>query len=219
MSRLDFVTFAIVAACVVALIFLVYKTMKMYTKSDTPTTNTEETIGDTEQYDDENTYTFDEEDGEEIDDTATTDATNTGNTSGTDSSTSSDNGEDEVASNDNKSSGNASSDNTNSNTNSSPSSSSSNDDEEDDFPSSYNSNDGRYMVLAGSYQQEVNAKQQAAKLRRMGYEDAEVSKFNRGAYASVLVDRFDSQSDARSLERELKNKGIEAYVLRKRGSR
>ena len=205
MSRLDFVTFAIVAACVFALVFLVYKTMKMYTQPDVSTNPTEEVEDNADLYDDENTYTFDEE-GEEItDDSEQPDAAENHSTNDADAG----NENEQTTDNKNASSKDSSND---------LSSNTSTKDNSNGVPSSYNNNTGKYMVLAGSFRQKANANAYAAQLQGMGYEDAEVSIFNRGTYATILVNRFDSQSDARALKRELSEKGVEAYVLKKRGN-
>lgn len=75
---------------------------------------------------------------------------------------------------------------------------------------------GEYLVLAGSFSIKSNAESHARKIRDLGYSNAAVEPFNRGAYAVVMVDRFRSESEARNLVKELKGKGIEAYVHQKR---
>lgn len=73
--------------------------------------------------------------------------------------------------------------------------------------------EGKYMVLAGSFRYKSNAEQMVRKLRKLGYEEAEIGYTNRGAYAVALVRRYDDLSAARSLVEELKNKhSIEAIV-------
>ncbi len=74
------------------------------------------------------------------------------------------------------------------------------------------SSEGKYMVLAGSFKQRANAETQVANLRKKGFANAEVSLFNRSAYAVVLVDRFDNYSDAKQLVADLKAKGVDALV-------
>ena len=80
------------------------------------------------------------------------------------------------------------------------------------------SNDGlgAFMVLAGSYTVKQNAEIEASRLRKKGYDNASVELFNRGKYASVLVDRFESEADAKALAKKLKEGGLEAFVLKKR---
>lgn len=71
---------------------------------------------------------------------------------------------------------------------------------------------GKYMVLAGSFKQRANAETQVASLRKKGFANAQVSMFNRSAYAVVLVDRFDNYSAAKQLVADLKAKGVDALV-------
>jgi hypothetical protein len=75
---------------------------------------------------------------------------------------------------------------------------------------------GDFMVLAGTFSVAENAQEMVRKLSDLGYTGASVEPFDRGKYSVVLVARFDSFSQASSLEKELKGKGIEAYVKRKR---
>ncbi len=77
--------------------------------------------------------------------------------------------------------------------------------------------EGEYLVLAGSYRIRDNADREVRKLQRLGYANAEATIFNRGAYATVLVERFESMDDARAMVKELKSKhGIDSYVQRRR---
>lgn len=73
-----------------------------------------------------------------------------------------------------------------------------------------------YLVLAGSYKYKSNAEVLAKRLHRMGYNSAKVELFNRGAYAVVLVDRFNALIDAKDLVKELAGKGVESRVMEKR---
>jgi len=50
----------------------------------------------------------------------------------------------------------------------------------------------------------------------MPMENATIGKFNNSAYASLIVDRFDSSAEAKRYVKSLKNKGIDAYVHKKR---
>lgn len=75
---------------------------------------------------------------------------------------------------------------------------------------------GRYMVIAGSFEQMSHAQKQLRKVQKLGYSNARVEKFNKGAYASVLVDRFDKASQAKALANTLKSKGLDAMVLVKK---
>jgi len=74
----------------------------------------------------------------------------------------------------------------------------------------------RFLVVAGTYKQMSNAEVQLKKLKNMGYTYARIGKFNRATYASIIVDRFSSVSEAKKLVRTLEDKGIPAYVHKKR---
>lgn len=75
---------------------------------------------------------------------------------------------------------------------------------------------GRYMVIAGSFKEMSRAKEQLRRVQKLGYNTARIEKFNRGTYASVLVDRFDQDSQAKALMNTLKSKGLDAMVLAKK---
>ena len=75
---------------------------------------------------------------------------------------------------------------------------------------------GKYMVIAGSFKNTGSAQTQLKQVKKMGYANARIEKFNRGAYATVLVDRFANSGSAKSLVNTLKSKGIDAMVLEKR---
>jgi cell division septation protein DedD len=77
---------------------------------------------------------------------------------------------------------------------------------------------GNYLVLAGSFRVRQNGDIEAARIRKLGYPDAEVVLFNRGAYATVLVSRFESSNEAEQLVKKLKGQKVEAYVHKKRGA-
>lgn len=75
---------------------------------------------------------------------------------------------------------------------------------------------GDFMVLAGSFSKRENADNHVSDLKKKGYNNSRVEIFDKGAFAVVLVDRFSSESDARTLVKELKDKHkIESYVKRK----
>ena len=75
---------------------------------------------------------------------------------------------------------------------------------------------GRYMVIGGSFEQMSLAKKELRKIQKAGYPNARVEKFNRGTYASILVERFEKAGDANALVKRLKGKGFDAMVLIKR---
>jgi cell division septation protein DedD len=73
--------------------------------------------------------------------------------------------------------------------------------------------EGKYMVIAGTFRQMANADRMVSRLRKMGYNETRISKFDRGKYAVALVNRFSSLNSARQLERDLESKGIDAEVI------
>ncbi len=75
---------------------------------------------------------------------------------------------------------------------------------------------GSSMVLAGSFREMANAEAMVSKVKKLGYESASVEKFDRGAFAVALVDRFDSYAEANALVKELAKKGVEATVYKKK---
>lgn len=81
-------------------------------------------------------------------------------------------------------------------------------------PSSYNST-GEFMVVAGSFSMRYNAESQVKRLKSLGYGNARVEIFNGGALATALVDRFDDYDRAKRLVNELKGKGVDCFVKRK----
>jgi cell division septation protein DedD len=78
---------------------------------------------------------------------------------------------------------------------------------------------GNYLVLAGAFTIMANAEVQAARLKKMGFSEARVALFNRGKYATVLVDRFENKSDATALVSRLGESGVDAYVHLKRAAK
>lgn len=87
---------------------------------------------------------------------------------------------------------------------------------EEPAPAPASSASGSYMVLAGSFREMANAEAMVAKVKKLGYESASVEKFDRGAFAVALVDRFDSYAEANALVKELAKKGVEATVYKKK---
>jgi len=71
---------------------------------------------------------------------------------------------------------------------------------------------GKYMLLAGSYLIEDNAQSMVKKLKKLGYADAEVVIFNMSQYHSVCAGRYSSLSSAQQESGTLKRKGIDNYV-------
>lgn len=80
------------------------------------------------------------------------------------------------------------------------------------------SSSGDFMVLAGSFRLRSGAEAEVQRLKRLGYENAEVTLFNNGAFAAVLVDRFTDLNKAETLVNELQTQhSVPAYVHEKRG--
>ena len=214
MSRLDIITIAIVVICLAALGYLVYKIAGLY-KTEEPTTSITEGYDNNEGAD-EQTYTdWDDEvaaagddvdlDDDELGSYADTDEATTTDGSSNYSADELDSGSDiaeEASSNDDSASSNGSG--------GSGASESATAATYDNTPRSTST--GKYMVIAGSYRQRTNADSQASKLRGMGYNNTEVTLFDRGTFAVVLVDRFSSYGDAKRLVNELTGKGIDAIV-------
>lgn len=203
MSRLDYLTIGIVILCVVALGFLVYRTIGLMNAptSSQQTTQTESNETPTSYEDDG--YTYDDE-GEIVSDNAAQPTSNDMDLDDEDVQTYS---EDEIANEPIDTE-------TDDRIEEKPTSV-----EENDFVDSDASGVGDYLVLAGSYRIRSNAESEVRRLKNMGYSNARVALFNNGAYAGVLVDRFEAVGDANALSKELKGKRVEAYVQKKRGSR
>lgn len=211
MSKLDVLTIAIVIVCLAALGYLVYKIVNLVNPPEEPTTSIQDSYEDTAGTDDKTYQDWDDEvdsaegdvdlDDEQVDSYTDTDE-NVPGAAGTNATA------DEM---DDKTTGLAENNTSTTSTGSTattPAPAASN--------SSSTNSSGRYMVLAGSYRQRVNADNQVARLRKMGYNSAEVSLFDRGSYAVVLVDRFSTYGDAKRLVNELAAKGVDAIVDEKK---
>ena len=74
---------------------------------------------------------------------------------------------------------------------------------------------GDYMVIAGSYLLEENARKMINKLKQMGYSNAEIVYFNQSQYHSICAGRYNSSSSASQTAQSLKSSGIDSYVHRK----
>ena len=74
---------------------------------------------------------------------------------------------------------------------------------------------GDYMVIAGSYLLEDNARKMIRKLQGMGYNNAEIVYFDQSQYHSICAGRYDSKSTAKETSSRLKGNGIDSYVHRK----
>ena len=74
------------------------------------------------------------------------------------------------------------------------------------------SNQGSYLLLAGSYLIEDNASDMVKKLRKMGYNNAEVVVFDMSQYHSVCAGRYSNISTAKQESSSLKRQGVDNYV-------
>lgn len=71
-------------------------------------------------------------------------------------------------------------------------------------PKSYSSGSAyKYMVIAGSYTGETNAKNAVKKLKRLGYDKAEVIRFYNSEYYSVCAGRYSGMDSATKLKDKL----------------
>lgn len=76
---------------------------------------------------------------------------------------------------------------------------------------------GQYMIMGNSYRQVINAEQEVRDLKKKGYTNAAYHLFNTGAYATVVIDRFDSPGKAERIAEEVNAAtGINAYVQKLR---
>lgn len=204
MSRLDLLTIAIVIVCLAALGYLVYKIVNlMNPPEESPTTSITDTYSDPANSED--TYTYDEEadsastnyDDSDLDD----DELDNYNSEDNYDASGSRIDESEM---DNESTGIAE---TGTHTTTAPATTTTT------STSSRSSNSsGRYMVIAGTYKQKINAENQVNKLKRLGYSNAQIELFDRGSYAIVLVDRHDSESAAQTMVGQLRKEGIDSYI-------
>lgn len=194
MSRLDYVTIGIVAVCIIALAFLLYKTTNLFGGSDELAAVPQNTYQDTTAID---PYAYDDY----------------SDTTAILPSTDEDPDDNEVNPYEEEPTSTDRSKTTATKTRTEPTTP-----VETEAPSTTgaSSREGDYLVLAGAFKEKANAQTEASRLRKLGYDDAEVSPFNRGTFAVVLVDRFIDVADARKLVNELKAKGVEAYVQEKR---
>lgn len=74
----------------------------------------------------------------------------------------------------------------------------------------------KYIVIAGSYRQEANARQQLTRLRKAGFQDAELGFTNRGAYAVAVAGKSDSEMDAREIATKVRAQGFAAFVKQRK---
>lgn len=78
------------------------------------------------------------------------------------------------------------------------------------------SGSGRYLVIAGSFRQEANARDRVTKLKEAGFADTRIEPFNRGTYAVALAGQSDSYNTANALAQRVRAAGFEVEVMRRR---
>ena len=81
---------------------------------------------------------------------------------------------------------------------------------------STSTNNGRYLVIAGSFRQKANAEQRVKDLRTAGFSDTRLERFNRGTYAVALAGQTNRFSSAEQLAAKIVGAGFEAKVMRRR---
>ena len=73
-----------------------------------------------------------------------------------------------------------------------------------------------FLLVAGSYSIHTNAEQMRSKLKRMGYDSAEIVQFDDSSFSTVVASRFNSYESALNEASNLKSRGIDCYVHRKK---
>lgn len=82
--------------------------------------------------------------------------------------------------------------------------------------------EGPYMVIAGSFSLRHNAENHAKKIRNLGYSNTKIENFwgNNGMQAAVMVDRFSNLQDAKNLRDELQNQHqLDSFVKKKQATK
>ena len=75
---------------------------------------------------------------------------------------------------------------------------------------------GNFLVIAGTFRQEINARTRVRKLQEAGFSHTTLENFDRGTYAVALVDHADSYREAVELADRVRSAGFEVEVYRKR---
>lgn len=73
-----------------------------------------------------------------------------------------------------------------------------------------------YLVWGGSFSTRAGAEEELAKFKKLGYTQAEVSLFDKGKYAVVIVGRYPTQAQAQALVNELKAKHQISAIAKKK---
>ena len=205
MSKLDYVTIAIVAVCIAAIIFLVYKTNKLMNSAEPgmERSSVEETLRDQQATGAEEDRTAYQAPGAASDDRPPAGAAGPGQ--GSDSGVVPFQPPGQEARSDEAESQPAPAPREQPQAYQPP--------EPAGRPSATMPGDGKYMVLAGSFRYKANAETMVTKLKNLGFSEAEIGYTNNGAYAVALVNRFDDLRRARALVTTLKEQHqIDAIV-------
>lgn len=214
MSRVDYLTIGIVSVCLIALGFLIFKTVKLMGGSSSGEAVKEAPYQDTSSIDPYSSYDYSDTtahnnytDDEDLDDDqvspyeentppATTSKTETSKGSSSKTQTAAKPAP-KTTSQPQTKTPSTTTDNTSRTSTASSSST------------------GDYLVIAGTFSQKSNAEAQVKKLVKLGYTNASAQNFDRGSFTVALVDRFATLSEAQKLEKELKAKGIDVLVKKK----
>lgn len=73
-----------------------------------------------------------------------------------------------------------------------------------------------YLVWGGSFSTRQGAEEEQVKFKKLGYNKAEVSLFDKGKYAVVIVGRYPTQAQAQALVNELKSKHNISSIAKKK---
>ena len=73
-----------------------------------------------------------------------------------------------------------------------------------------------YLVWGGSFSTRLGAEEDQAKFKKLGYTKAEVSLFDKGKYAVVIVGRYPTQAQAQALVNELRSKHNISAIAKKK---
>lgn len=71
---------------------------------------------------------------------------------------------------------------------------------------------GKYMVIAGSYLIKENAERMRKRIADLGYQQSSLVVFDLSQYHSVVAARFSDYDKALKVSNELKRRGVDCYV-------
>lgn len=75
---------------------------------------------------------------------------------------------------------------------------------------------GQFLVIAGTFRQEMGARKRVSDLMEAGFTRTELKNFDRGTYAVALVSRSPSYAEAAEIAGRVRDAGFEATVYRRR---